>query len=360
MLRGRTLGLIAVGAVALMIPAVAFSQGTAAVLAAILLWLQTTLYYLLYQMMNQAIMTGFANVLAQITADTYATTSAMQQQLAAQLHGVAQQTAMLTDHRNQMEFGQIATIQGEGGVEIGVNALPPSGCRRRQQSEVLELSHTGRLDRRLQWNSDLGQHNTNDGRRNMEGARNVRAFVEAAADGRVSMQWLANDNISPEDVEKARDSIKFVTNPKPLPAWAGEGTGPAAMEYQVHRELTNQQLSVIQGALVQQLDLKAPLTDSSSNVIGDSVFTVINEWSAQTVAQKLYPDKIQAKTSPGVMREQALLQASQLYVATEHLKAVSYQNALLAMLALNVLNESEREVAEETLRRGITGSDAQQ
>jgi hypothetical protein len=347
--------MLGIGIAALTVPVMALSQTSTAVFAAILAWLQGTLYSLL----TQGVMIGIANVLAQITADTYATTAAMQQQLAGQLHGVAQQTAMVTDHRNQMEFGQIATIQGEDGVDIYVNAVPPSGCRRRTQAEILERSFAARVDRRYEWNSEADRHNTNEGRRNLEGGRQVQTFVEAATDGRTSMQWLNNDNLAPEDVEKAREAIKLVTNPQPLPAWAGEGAGPASQEYQMQRELTNEQLGVIQGAFVQQLDLKAPLTDQSNTPIGDSVLTVINEWSQQTVAQKLYPDKIQAKSSPGVMREQALLQAAQLYVASESLKAQSFNNALLAIIALQSLNDTQRTAAEDALRRGIGSSDAQ-
>lgn len=338
-------------------PAIALAQvssaALAAILSSILSWLQGTLYNFLYQ----GIVWGIANLMAQITADTFGTMNAMQQQLAAQLHGIAQQTAIMTDHRNQMEFGEIATITASNGTRIGVNAIPPSGCRQRQLGATLERSYNPRRDRRYAWGEHNARWNSNPTARITDSYRYIEDFREAKADGRTDLSWISTDWLPPEKVEKGREAIERITNPNPLPATAGPG-GPATVEFQMYKELHDQQMLVVQSALNQVLDLKAPLTDEQGNIVGDghSVLSTIGEWSKFTVADALYPERLQAKTQAGLAREQTIIQAAQLYVASEQLKATTHTNALLAILALNSVNTTARQDAKAAQERAVSSN----
>lgn len=295
---------------------------------------------------------GLSGVRLQVSANTVGIQNALQHNAAASVQATAQQTAILADQINMLEFGDMGQITLPDGQRISANALPPSGCKRKTASAVLADSRPVRAARRTAWTAASSQYNTAPA----SGVGAARRLSDTPST-QLTLNWLDKETLTAQEALDASKSISSVINPDPLPTISNPSTTDAGtVEYQKKSEVYNARIATVSAALQDQLDMRAPIADGTPNS-NTSVLKQINDMARNTVESKLYPDQVTAKPSSASARELVFLNSANLYVTTELLKQMQISNSLAAVAAADRLSGVDRDSMERLYQKAVvTGS----
>jgi hypothetical protein len=286
---------------------------------------------------------GDAAIVEQVATNTVGVQSALQSHAGVLVDALTRQTQLMERNIIDRTFGSLgmATLDN-GRRRVNIGATAPSACRRANDARVL-----GDASRRAANVTRIGSErlNThNNGYVSTTGAlENLRRTLDQWGPRAFDMGWMQRDGVPPQGVALATQAIAYATNPMPLPdppQHAGAGGSLAQREYAVrlaaHREL----VKVPQNVLLRQLAMRAGENDKGS----DAYLATVRAWAAAAIEDPLNPAILQHKTEKGLLAELQLSMSHLLWVQTEQLQADHERNAMLALMAADVLQRQGQDL----------------